>query len=280
MKNKEIYIGERNMIALQSMLASDTLKNKVAIITGGGTGLGREIALEYARLGAKVIVASRKIEKLEETVSMINEEGGEGKAITVDVREPAEVDALVAEADRHYGHIDILVNGAAGSFPISSEKLSINGWNAVVGIVLHGTFYCTRAVGKYMIAKKIPGRFLNIVTPLAWTGNPGAIHSAAAKAGVIALTRTLAVEWAKYDMRVNALAPGIFPTEQVIAQLMPDPVARDNLKNNIPLKRFGDPREVANAAAYLVSNYADFVNGEVFTIDAGEWLGRGEFPYE
>ncbi|MBI4465308.1 MAG: 2,4-dienoyl-CoA reductase [Acidobacteria bacterium] len=257
------------------MLPANTLQGQVAIVTGGGTGLGRAMALEYARLGAKLVLASRNPEHLEPTVAEIQRAGGEAIAVPTDVRDPAQVDRMVQQTKERFGGIDILVNNAAGNFLCKAEELSPNGWRAVVDIVLNGTFFCSRAVGREMIAQRRGGKILSILAPYAWTGGPGTVHSAAAKAGVLALTRTLAVEWAPYKIRVNAIAPGPVATEGASSRLWGDPEAEKRLLSTIPVGRVGTPQEIAYAAAYLVSPYADFINGEALTIDGGSWLGRG-----
>ena len=259
------------------MLPEDTLKDRVAIITGGGTGLGKAMALEFARLGAKIVVASRKLESLQQTVSEIEKLGGKALAVPTDVREPAQVENLVAVTKQRFGKIDILVNNAAGNFICRAEDLSVNGWRAVVGIVLDGTFYCSRAVGKEMIAQGTGGNILNIIATYAWTGGPGTIHSACAKAGVLAMTKTLAVEWARYNIRVNAIAPGPVDTEGAAKALWPTPEAKQLVEKTVPLGRFGQPIEIARAAAYLVSDYASFITGATLVIDGGQWLGHGHY---
>jgi NAD(P)-dependent dehydrogenase (short-subunit alcohol dehydrogenase family) len=259
------------------MLPKDTLKERVAIVTGGGTGLGKAMALEFARLGARVVVAGRKLESLQQTVSEIEKMGGKALAVPTDVREPAQVENLVAVTKQRFGKIDILVNNAAGNFICRAEDLSVNGWRAVVGIVLDGTFYCSRAVGREMIAQKTGGNILNILATYAWTGGPGTVHSACAKAGVLAMTKTLAVEWARYKIRVNAIAPGPVETEGAGKALWASPEAHKLVEEAVPLKRFGQSIEIARAASYLVSDYASFVTGEALVIDGGQWLGHGHY---
>jgi len=256
------------------MLKEGTFEGKVAVVTGGGTGIGRAIASELSRTGASVALVSRKAEHLEEAALAIRGAGGEARTFPTDVRQPDQVEAMVKGVKESFGHIDILVNAAAGNFIVDSDKLSVNGWNAVVGSVLNGTFYCTRACGLEMIGQGTGGKILSIVASYAWTGGPRTLHSVAAKAGVVALTRTLAVEWAKHGIRVNALCPGPTDTEGA-RPLWADPAARERLLQNIPVGRFGNVLEVAHAASYLLSPYADFVNGEVLVIDGGEWLGKG-----
>ena len=257
------------------MLPEKTLEGRTAIVTGGGTGIGRAIAQEFARLGAKLVLASRSAEHLEPAVSELRSMGAEAMAVPTDVRIPEQVERLCEETTRRFGRIDILVNNAAGNFICPAEKLSVNGWNSVVNIVLNGTFYCSRAAGLRMIERGQGGQILNIVAAYAWTGGPGTIHSACAKAGVVCMTRTLAVEWAKYKIRVNAISPGPIETEGAREKLWATPEVKRSLTGSIPRGRFGEPREVANAAAYLVSDYADFITGEVLVLDGGQWLGKG-----
>lgn len=256
------------------MLAEGTFKDKVAVVTGGGTGIGFGIASELSRLGGRVALVSRNPEHLDKAAREIEKAGGEARTFPTDVRQADQVEAMVRGVKEAFGHIDILVNAAAGNFIVDSEKLSVNGWNAVVGSVLNGTFYCTRAVGLEMIGQGLGGKILSIVASYAWTGGPRTLHSVAAKAGVVALTRTLAVEWAKHGIRVNALCPGPTDTEGA-RPLWAEPAARERLLAHIPAGRFGTVEEVAQAASYLLSPYADFVNGEVLVIDGGEWLGKG-----
>jgi len=262
------------------MLPEGTLNGQVAVVTGGGTGLGRAMALEFARLGASLVLASRQAEHLEPAAREIRERGGRALAVPTDVRQPEQVDRLVEETLREFGRVDILVNNAAGNFICRAEDLSPNGWRAVVDIVLNGTFFCSRAFGRQMIARKQGGRILSILATYAWTGGPGTIHSASAKAGVMAMTRTLAVEWARHGIRVNAIAPGAIPTEGAWSALLSDPAAEERARRSIPTGRFGTQQELANAAAFLVSPYADYINGEVLTLDGGAWLGRGFLRFQ
>ncbi len=262
------------------MLPEKSLAGRVAIITGGGTGIGRAIAHEYARLGAKLVLASRSREHLEPAADELKKKGAEVLVVPTDIRVPEQVEQLCAETSRRFGSIDILVNNAAGNFFSPAEKLSVNGWNAVINIVLNGTFYCSRAAGLRMIEKGRGGNILNIVAAYAWTGGPGTLHSACAKGGVVTMTRTLAVEWAKYKIRVNAISPGPIETEGAGSKLWPTPEIRNAMLRSIPLRRIGQPEEVAHAAAYLVSDFADFVTGEVLVMDGGQWLGKGMFGSE
>lgn len=258
----------------RTMLPEGTLLGQTAVITGGGSGIGLGIARELARLGATVVLAGRKMERLEEAKQSIREDGGTALTMVTDVRNPEQVEALMGFARDQTGHLNILVNAAAGNFIVDSERLSVNGWNAVVNTVLNGTFYCTRAAGLAMIESGQGGRILSIVASYAWTGGPKTVHSVAAKAGVVAMTRTLAVEWAHYGIRVNALCPGPTDTEGA-RPLWQDPADEARLKMKIPVGRLGTVQEMAQAASYLVSPFADFVNGEVFVVDGGDWLGKG-----
>ena len=250
------------------MLPDKAFNGKTGIITGGATGIGFGIARELARLGAKVILASRKEENLKKAAGEI---GGEYHVL--DVRDADAVEAMAAK----FGAVDFLVNNAAGNFIVPSDQLTVNGWNSVVGIVLNGTFYCTSAVGKRMIESKRGGVILNVIANYAWTGAPGVVHSASAKAGVLAMTQTLAVEWARHKIRVNAIAPGPVHTEGASARLFPDPAIEEGIRRTIPLRRFATLEEIANAAAYLLSDYAAYVTGEAFVIDGGQWLSGADY---
>ena len=256
------------------MLAEGTLAGRVALVTGGGTGLGRAIALELGRLGAAVAVCGRRREPLDETVAML---GKGALAVECDVRQAEQVEAAFATVEEALGGVTTLVNNAAGNFVVQAEELSPNGWRAVVGIVLDGTFLCSREFARRTIARGGGGQIVNMVATYAWTGGPGTVHSAAAKAGVVNLTRTLAVEWARHRIRVNALAPGPIDTPQAAEKLWPTEEIRAALLAKIPAGRFGRPEDVTNACAYLVSDYADYVTGEILTLDGGSWLEKGMF---
>jgi NAD(P)-dependent dehydrogenase (short-subunit alcohol dehydrogenase family) len=253
----------------------DLLAGKTVLVTGGGSGLGLSMSKKFAALGANVAITGRSAERLEGAAKEI-EPGGE-RIFTqpCDVRDFAQVEAMVAAVNERFGGVDVLVNNAAGNFLATTEDLTPNGFNAVVQTVLYGTFHATLAVGRGMIERKQGGSILNIVTTYAWTGSAFVLPSAAAKAGVLAMTRSLAVEWATYGIRSNAIAPGPFPTEGAWNALMPTPELEAEAKARIPMGRFGQHDELANLAAFLVSDAAPFINGEVVTIDGGEWIGSG-----
>jgi NAD(P)-dependent dehydrogenase (short-subunit alcohol dehydrogenase family) len=259
------------------MLPEKSLEGRVAIVTGGGTGIGFAIASEFARLGARLVLASRSADHIEPAAHELQQRGYQALPVLTDVRIPEQVRHLMEETLRHFGAVDILVNNAAGNFICPAERLSVNGWNAVVNIVLNGTFYCSRAAGLHMIESGRGGNILNIVAAYAWTGGPDTVHSASAKAGVVAMTRTLAVEWARYKIRVNAIAPGPVETAGAGGHLWASPESREAMIQTIPRGRIGDVREIANAAAFLVSEFADFITGEVLVMDGGQWLGKGVF---
>ena len=261
------------------MFGPEMLKDRVAVVTGGGTGIGLAVATRLGALGARIVIGSRNSANLESGSAALRHAGLDPLTVQVDVRKPEQVDELVERSLRHFGHIDILVNNAAGNFICRAEELSPNGWDAVVGIVLNGTFYCSRAVGRQMIRRGAGGAIVSILANYVWTGNAGTIHSAAAKAGVMSLTQTLAVEWAGHKIRVNAVAPGAVESAGAAKQLWNTPEAVDRITNGIPLKRWGRPEEIADAVAFLVSDHAAYITGEVLTIDGGAWLGRGPFQF-
>ena len=259
------------------MFEKELLNDKSIIVTGGGTGLGKSMATRFAELGANLVITSRRQEVIDKTAEELRELGGKVLAIACDVREPEQVNNMVDQTVNEFGKIDILLNNAAGNFISPTEDLSPNAFKTVVDIVLNGTFNCTQAVGKVM-RKKEGGVILNIVTTYAWTGSGYVVPSACAKAGVLAMTRSLAVEWAKYGIRTVAIAPGPFPTEGAWSRLAPPGLGiKKKMKNRVPLKRVGEHIELANLATYLISDQAGYINGEVVTIDGGEWLqGAGE----
>jgi NAD(P)-dependent dehydrogenase (short-subunit alcohol dehydrogenase family) len=262
------------------MFQEDLLKGRTIFITGAGTGLGRSMALRFAELGANLFIVGRREEPLKKTVEDIRGAGAKAAYFSADVRDFDAVEKAIEAAEKEFGQVDTLVNNAAGNFIARTEKLSPNAFNAVVGIVLQGTFFCTLALGRKWIAKKQPGTILNIATTYAAvnSGSGFVVPSACAKAGVLALTRSLAVEWARHHIRLNAIAPGPFPTEGAFSRLMPSKEIEERAKNNHPMKRFGRHEELANLAVYLLSEQADYVNGECVVIDGGLWLrGAGEF---
>jgi NAD(P)-dependent dehydrogenase (short-subunit alcohol dehydrogenase family) len=249
------------------------------VVTGGGTGIGLAVAKRLGGLGARIVIGSRNAANLESGSAELRHAGFDPLIVQVDVRNPEQVDELVERTIKHFGHIDILVNNAAGNFICRAEDLSPKGWNAVVGIVLNGTFYCSRAVGRQMIQRGAGGSIVSILANYVWTGSPGTIHSAAAKAGVMSLTQTLAVEWAQHRIRVNAVAPGPVESPGAARQLWDSQEAVDRITQSVPLKRWGKPEEVADAVAFLVSDHAGYITGEVLTVDGGAWLGRGPFQF-
>ncbi|MEJ2048446.1 MAG: 2,4-dienoyl-CoA reductase [Calditrichota bacterium] len=256
------------------MISDHNLKGKVAVITGGGTGLGLEIAKVFVEQEIKVVICSRSKEHLDAGISELGKWTTDTLAIACDVREPEQIRSVKSETLRKFNQIDILINNAAGNFVYPAEKLPLKGWKAVIDIVLNGSFYCSQIFGEQMIAQK-QGQIINILATYAWTGGPGTIHSACAKAGVLAMTRTLAVEWARYGVRVNAIAPGPFDTEGASVRLWPTEEMKQRLVEDIPLRRFANVTEVANAVLYLISSDAQYINGECLTIDGGAWLGKG-----
>lgn len=264
------------------MLKSGSLSGKTIVITGGGTGLGRSMGKYFLELGANLVITSRKADVIQNTArELMAETGGKVLAVACDVRKYEEIENVLRETESNFGQIHGVLNNAAGNFISPTERLSHRAFDIVVDIVLKGTYYTTLAAGKNWIAKKQPGVFLNIVTTYAWTGSGYVVPSACGKAGVLALTRSLAVEWAKYKIRSNAIAPGPFPTEGAWSRLLPgELVKKFDPAERIPLKRVGEHQELANLAAYLMSDYSAYVNGEVITIDGGEWLRNGgEFSH-
>jgi len=259
---------------------SQGFDGRVIAITGGGSGMGRAMAIDFASLGAQVAVCGRRSEPLEETVKLVKAAGGEATAYICDVRDPAQIDAFFAGVTEAYGAPDSLVNNAAGNFVANAVDLSPNGWRAVIDIVLNGTFYCSRALALgFPNAKNETGSILNVIATYAWTGNPGTAHSAAAKAGVWNLTKTLAVEWAPLGLRVNCIAPGPTDTEAASANLFPTEAIRTAMTNEIPLKRFASLDDIVNSARFLMSDAANYITGETLVIDGGESLNKGMFQH-
>ncbi len=260
------------------MFKEDLLKDKSILITGGGTGIGKEMGKKFGKLGARIAILGRREDVLKETADEFGKEGIETIYHRCDVRSPDEITKAIDFFISRYGNIDVLVNNAAGNFASPFEELSPHAVDAVVGIVLHGTLYMTLEMGKRWISGSHKGVVLDIVTTYAWTGSAFVVPSAAAKAGVLAVVRSLAVEWARYGIRHVAIAPGPFPTDATRKNLFPLPGMEEALIRRVPLGRAGSMEEIANLAAFLVSDGASFINGEVITIDGGEWLkGAGQF---
>tara|TARA_Y100000034_G_scaffold5744_2_gene6388 strand:- start:241 stop:1092 length:852 start_codon:yes stop_codon:yes gene_type:complete len=260
------------------MFEKDLLKNKTVIITGGGTGLGKSMAQRFGVLGAKLSICGRRKEVIDTAVQELKESGAEVLGQQCDVRSGEDVQRMIDETVTKLGPVSVLLNNAAGNFISPTERLSENAFRTIVDIVLTGTFNSSMAAQKVM-KENGGGVMLNIVTTYAWTGSGYVVPSACAKAGVLAMTRSLAVEWAKYGIRTNAIAPGPFPTEGAWTRLVPPGLKIEKrMKKRIPLQRFGEHEELANLASFLISDGASYINGEVVTIDGGEWLkGAGEF---
>lgn len=264
----------------QLMLGEDGLRDKTIIITGGGTGLGKAMGMGFLQAGANLVITSRKLEVLEKTAKeMEAATGGRVLAVECDVRDYSQVENVLSKTLSEFGKVDILLNNAAGNFILPTERLSANAFSTIIDIVLKGTVNCTLAVGKHWIKEKQPGVILNILTTYAFTGSGYVVPSACAKGGVLAMTRSLAVEWGKYGIRTNAIAPGPFPTKGAWERLLPGDLAEKfDFKKRVPLKRVGEHHELVNLAAFLVSDFSGYINGEVISIDGGEWLqGAGQF---
>jgi 2,4-dienoyl-CoA reductase [(3E)-enoyl-CoA-producing], peroxisomal len=274
-------------IMSSAIFRAGLLDGQVALITGGGTGIGYGIAEQLAALGAHVVLASRKREHLEPAAERLRAAGGRASVATVDVRDPEAVRAMVAEVHGSLGRIDLLVNNAAGNFYAPSESLSPNAWRSVVEIDLFGTFFCSQAVVPVMKAQPDGGRIVNVSMTLHYRGWPQMAHATAAKAGVDALTRTLAVEWAPHRIRVNAIAPGPIPTEGVRKAFTPpdsggvvdlfgvERAMGAYAKRAIPLQRWGSPSDIGNMVTFLASPGGDWITGAILVVDGGEWLARG-----
>ena len=265
----------------EGMLREGALDDKTIIVTGGGTGLGRSMAAYFLKLGANVVICSRRLEVLEKTASELSTEtGGQVLPVACDVRKTEEIENVISKAIEKFGKVDVLVNNSAGNFISPTERLSYKAVDTVVDIVLRGTYYFTLALGKYWIDNNIKGTVLNISTTYAWTGSGWVVPSAMAKAGVLAMTKSLAFEWANHGIRLNAIAPGPFPTKGAWDRLFPKELAEKfSFKNRIPLQRVGDHQELANLAAYLVSDFSSYITGEVITLDGGEVLSAGQFNF-
>jgi len=267
---------------MKGMLKENSLENKVILVTGGGSGLGKSMVKYFLELGANVIITSRREDLLKEVAKDLNKKfKAEVFPIACDVRNIEEVEKVVEESFNKFGKIDCLVNNAAGNFISPTERLSTRAFDAVIDIVLKGTINFTLTLGKRWIKEKKEGNILNIVTTYSWTGSGYVVPSACAKSGVLSLTRSLAVEWAKYKIRSNAIAPGPFPTKGAWERLLPgDLKEKFDPSKKVPVGRVGEHHELSNLAAYLLSDFSSYINGEVITIDGAEWLkGAGQFNH-
>ncbi len=256
------------------VFANDILHDKIVLVTGGGTGIGRSIALTAAAYGAHVIVASRNLERLQTVATQIEAQGVRALPVQTDIRQTEQVNAMLQAAVEAFGHIDVLVNNAAGSFLAAARKISPRGWQTVIDTTLNGTFHCSRAAGLHMIEHG-GGKIINITATLHYKGSPGLVAPAAAKAGVDALTKTLALEWAKFNILVNAIAPGPIYTEGVDRHLWSNQAFHDMIKRGVPLGRFGAAEDIANMAVYLASPAGNYITGATMVVDGGEWLQKG-----
>jgi NAD(P)-dependent dehydrogenase (short-subunit alcohol dehydrogenase family) len=257
------------------MLPAGTFDDKVVLVTGGGTGLGRAMAVEFARLGATVAIASRSAEHRARGVAAVREVGGRALDVELDVRSPELVQSAFDRIEREAGGVDVLINNAAGNFPVTAERLTVNGWKAVVDIVLTGSFVCSKEFHRRRVAAGAPGSILNILVTYIDGGAPGHSHSAAAKSGVASLTETLAVEWAPDGIRVNAISPGLFPhTDHVAAMRSQRPDGYEAEWNRIPGLRVGRTHELGWLATFLCSPYAAYITGHAAIIDGGDRLRR------
>lgn len=253
---------------------ADLLAGRTAIVTGGGTGIGRGIALALAAVGANVVITSRKMEHLAPTLTEIRATGAEAEAIVCDIRDPEAVEAMVAASEERFGAIQMLVNNAGATFSKPAEELSLNGWRAVIDIDIHGTFHCTQTVGRRMI-RDGGGAIVNVTSTSPWTGNPGRIHGGVGKAGVDSMTKSLAVEWARYGIRVNALAPGLIRTEGVEREIFGVEGELERRSNSVPLGRLGTVEEMGHAAVFLLSDAAAYISGTTLVVDGARWLSSG-----
>ena len=266
----------------KGMLPEGTFKNKVVLITGGGTGLGKSIGEYLVKLGAKIIITSRRQNVIDETAEEFNKISKNSTiAIAGDVRNHEDVKNVIETGFKHFKSIDCLINNAAGNFISPTERLTPGAFDAIIDIVLKGSTYYTLLLGKKWIKNKIPGTILNITTTYAFTGSGYVIPSACAKGGLSSMTRSIAAEWAKYKIRCNAIAPGPFPTKGAWDRLVPPGFSKFiNMTKRIPLKRMGEHQELSNLAAYLLSDYSSYMTGEIVTLDGGEWTyNAGQFSF-
>lgn len=254
------------------------MEGKVVIVTGGSSGMGKAMAKRFAEMKAKVVITGRNPERLEETKKELTQNGEQVLTFQMDVREPEKAKEMIDFTISQFGTLDVLINNAAGNFICPAEKLSVNGWNSVINIVLNGTFYCSSAAGNYWIENQKQGSIINMVATYAWGAGAGVIHSAAAKAGVLSMTRTLAVEWGKrYGIRVNAIAPGPIDRTGGADKLWESETAAARTLDSVPLGRLGTPEEIASLAAFIISDDAGYINGECITMDGGQWLNQHPF---
>ena len=266
----------------KGMLPDGTFNNKVVLITGGGTGLGKSIGEYLVKLGAKIIITSRRQNVIDETAEEFNKISKNSTiAIAGDVRNHEDVKNVIETGFKHFKSIDCLINNAAGNFISPTERLTPGAFDAIIDIVLKGSTYYTLLLGKKWIKNKIPGTILNITTTYAFTGSGYVIPSACAKGGLSSMTRSIAAEWAKYKIRCNAIAPGPFPTKGAWDRLVPPGFSKFiNMTKRIPLKRMGEHQELSNLAAYLLSDYSSYMTGEIVTLDGGEWTyNAGQFSF-
>lgn len=247
---------------------------KTVVVTGGGTGLGKAIAVEFARLGAKIAILSRNEAHLAAGLLAVNAFGEKHAALTCDIRNPEAISEAFDGVTEQLGLPDVLVNNAAGNFPVPAEDMSANAWRTVTDIVLNGTFFCSREFGRRHLEVGTPGSIINIGAAYAWTGGPGFAHSSAAKAGVKNMTETLAVEWGPYGIQVNGLVPGLFPHDDETANIRSVPERRESESKRSPAHRVGQPHELGWAATFLASPFASFISGHTLVVDGANWQRR------